>query len=664
MNRAIRSRHPGDVFARAIALALALLAFPAPANAPLDLRYALVIGNAAYPGAAKLLNPLNDAVAIATTLRGLGFEVVELKDADRLQMTNAVDNMTEQLKGKQATAVFYYAGHGLQLNWRNYMVPIDAKLNREADVPKQTVELGSVVESFKKAGNRVNIMILDACRDNPFKGTAAISKGLAQFNAPAGTFLAYATAPGEVAADGDVGDGKGNGLYTQFLLQELQSPAARIEDVFIRVRLGVRKKTNGRQIPWESTSLEEPFFFNDGIKFTFKPEYLARVAAEADAKQQRRRTEEAKARERELQLAAEQVAERERQAAAVKDEARQLLADEARAKEIQRLAGEERARAQERLAQEVRAREQVGLAAEARARETELSLALERASAREAQAARERERDTERARIAEIERLVAQTEASPPVVRLSPEQARDQELKSAKNDWDKVKSSSDPDVLYAFLAKHPGGTEIAEMAQHRLDQLSKPLVIPALGEGQSASLAYRGRRFNVGDEFQYVQIDVLTNLVDRTFWRKVTSTDKGVVQLQDPQFSYTALGALVADDRGTYDPPFAGQPAVFQVGKKWASRTRQSMRDGRNFELSMDSKVVALETITVPAGTFQTYVVEAVQYVSDDTVQQRKFWYDPRYGFPIRSEITQHNRSRQILRSERRELIALRAQRD
>jgi uncharacterized caspase-like protein len=130
----------------AIGFGLVLIALPAPANAPLDLRYALVIGNAAYPGPAKLDNPLNDAVAIATTLRGLGFDVVELRNADRLQMVGAVEKMTEHLKGKQATAVFYYAGHGMQLNWRNYMVPIDAKLGSPADVPRQTIDLSTVVD--------------------------------------------------------------------------------------------------------------------------------------------------------------------------------------------------------------------------------------------------------------------------------------------------------------------------------------------------------------------------------------------------------------------------------------------------------------------------------------------------------------------------------------
>jgi hypothetical protein len=173
--------------------------------------------------------------------------------------------------------MLYYAGHGLQLDWRNYMVPVDAKLNSAADVAGQTVDVNAVIEAFKGAGNRMNILVLDACRDNPFSGGTSAGKGLAQVDAPPGTFLAYATAPGNVAEDGDVKSG--NGLYTQYLLQELKKPTSKIEDVFKRVRLNVRKQSEGRQVPWESTSLEDDFFFNDGKVMTVaKPSERAKEA--------------------------------------------------------------------------------------------------------------------------------------------------------------------------------------------------------------------------------------------------------------------------------------------------------------------------------------------------------------------------------------------------
>lgn len=240
---------------------------PGLAQAPGDLRVALVIGNAAYAGAAALVNPGNDAKAMGATLRSLGFTVVEIQDSSKQQMQDAIGKVKATLQGKQAIGMLYYAGHGLQLDWRNYMVPVDAKLSTAADVPVQTVDLAEVIDAFKSAGNRMNIVVLDACRDNPFAGTAT-GKGLAQLDAPSGTFLAYATAPGNVAEDGDAKSA--NGLYTQFLLEELKKPTAKIEDVFKRVRLNVRKQSQGRQIPWESTSLEDDFFFNAGLKPTPK----------------------------------------------------------------------------------------------------------------------------------------------------------------------------------------------------------------------------------------------------------------------------------------------------------------------------------------------------------------------------------------------------------
>ena len=242
-------------------LGFCLLAFGAIAQAPGDIRVALVIGNGAYTSAPSLPNPSNDAQAMGNALRKIGFTVIELRDGSKTQMAEAIVKVRDTLKGKQGVGMLYYAGHGLQMDARNFMVPVNARMSKAADIPGQTVDVGSVIDAFKAAGNRMNILVLDACRDNPFGGIAS-GKGLAPLDAPSGTFLAYATAPGNVAEDGDVKTG--NGLYTQFLLQELAKPQASIENVFKRVRFAVRKASNGRQIPWESTSLEDDFQFNDG----------------------------------------------------------------------------------------------------------------------------------------------------------------------------------------------------------------------------------------------------------------------------------------------------------------------------------------------------------------------------------------------------------------
>ncbi len=225
-------------------------------------RIALVIGNAAYDGA-PLENPINDAKAVAQALRSLGFTVVLLLDADKKQMERAVTEVREGLKGRDAVGLLYYAGHAIQLEWRNYLVPVDARLSRPRDVATQTVDLQRILDAFRDAGNRMNIVVLDACRDNPF-GATGRGLGLAPLDAPRGTYLAYATAPGNVAEDG--ASEAGHSLFTAQFVKELRRPDSRIEDVFKRVRLQVRQRTAGRQIPWDSSSLEDEFYFDRGLQ--------------------------------------------------------------------------------------------------------------------------------------------------------------------------------------------------------------------------------------------------------------------------------------------------------------------------------------------------------------------------------------------------------------
>jgi hypothetical protein len=237
---------------------------PAPPAAPTSggidgrtPRLALVIGNAAY-GQQPLKNPTRDASEIATRLERAGFAVTLRLDATRQQFIDAINAFAKAVGDKRAVGVFYFAGHGLQLNWRNFLVPVDAKIRAIADIQAQTVDLGALVAALSRARNPLNVIVLDACRDNPFgKDYLTDDKGLTQIDAPPGTLLAYATSPGIVAADGE-GE---NGLYTENLLREILVPGAKVEDVFKRVRLGVRRTSKGAQVPWESTSLEDDFYF-------------------------------------------------------------------------------------------------------------------------------------------------------------------------------------------------------------------------------------------------------------------------------------------------------------------------------------------------------------------------------------------------------------------
>ena len=218
------------------------------------LALALVIGNAAC-AAAPLANPGNDARAMRAALQGMGFSVIEARDASKAQMQAAITRAGMALKGRRGIGMLNYAGHGLQLDWRNYRVPVDARISSAAEVPAQTVDVQAVIDAFKAAGNRINSVVLDACRDNPFAATAS-SKGLAQMDAPPGTLLAYATAPGNVAEDGDAKSA--NGLYAQFLVKELAQPATKIEDVFKRVRLRVRIAESMRAADFSDYLLQFP----------------------------------------------------------------------------------------------------------------------------------------------------------------------------------------------------------------------------------------------------------------------------------------------------------------------------------------------------------------------------------------------------------------------
>jgi hypothetical protein len=243
-------------------------------------RVALVIGNGSYR-TAPLRNPANDADAISADLKKLGFAVISRLDADKRGMEEAIQNFGSQLAKNKAVGLFYFAGHGLQVNWRNFLVPVDAALGKADDVPGQTVDMTIVLDSIARAGNPMNIIIVDACRDNPFGGELKSGKGLSQMDAPIGTLLAYATAPGNVASDGS----GSNSLYTENLLRELRTPEARIEDVFKRVRLNVRRASQGQQIPWESTSLEEDFYFMPpaSLKKLSQEELDRQFAEEAEA---------------------------------------------------------------------------------------------------------------------------------------------------------------------------------------------------------------------------------------------------------------------------------------------------------------------------------------------------------------------------------------------
>ena len=521
---------------RLMALSIVLMSVSALAQAPLDIRVALVIGNSAYTSAPQLGNPQNDAKAMTIILKKLGFEVINVNDGSKDEILSGIKKMQATLKGRQAVAMLYYAGHGLQSNWHNYMVPVDINLSRSVNIPQQNVDIDIVLDAFKNSGTRMNIIVLDACRDNPF-GEKSGSKGLAQIDAPLNTYIAFATAPGNVAKDGD--EKLGNGLFTSYLIKELQRPAP-IEDMFKRVRLQVRKASDGSQIPWDSSSLESEFAFNDGSKHTLN---IAELSKELD-----------------------------------------------------------------------------GL--------------------------------------------------KPPLViasnNLPNGASKDDLFEMQKSEWDKIKDSKNPDDFYAYLNKYPNGS-ISQEATFKLNQLAK-VTVTAVPDKYGITQNLNEKYYRVGDEYTVEIRDLNAGKVIRKNTSTINKIENGLVYFrsQAGEGINTESGATIKTNQPeatfTFDPPLPNRPADgFQIGQKWSSETYESSKFGRVRRFD-NFRVDRIEEVTVPAGTFKTFVVEREAFIGNrggiSTSQKNTYWFAPGIGVPIKRT---RNNSQNVLFNgfERHEVAVL-----
>ncbi len=649
-------------------------------------KVALTIGNSNYSNS-PLTNPVNDARAIGNALRNAGFDVTIKLDAPHGELAAAVQAYTQALAKRQAVGVFYFAGHGLQLAWRNYMVPVDANLNAVADIQKQCVELAALVGGIAKANNPLNIVILDACRDNPFGNLTGVDhKGLSQMDAPPSTLLAYATAPGNVASDGE----GVNGLYTEHLLKEIAVPEAKVEDVFKRVRLQVRRRTNGQQIPWESTSLEEDFFFVPPRALAVQAELeLERLRKDQEAAREKQRLAEEAERQRKLeearkqaQIAAEKAERQRKEELASLDQKR--LADEAERKRQQELALKEAQRAaveseRKRREEEVRlearraGEEADRIYREQRARQEQQRIADEAERKRKMdevlRESRRAEEEAERKRKEEIARQEAERKRSQsPMVAVDPKERAERLYQEELAIWENIKNASDPEPLLDYLLRFPSG-RFSELAQFQLDRVlvrkgEKKIALVSDAKNPFTKGTLRlDTNYKVGDLFRYREIDMLTRLELRTYGQRVTAITDSEVIFNNGNRITDFLGNIIQNAQGVRLSGSQFYIPEYSLGKRWSARYQRILPNGRKFDVEYDFRVTTKELTQVPAGSFDAFRIEGTGWTqanndSGSISLQTSYWLAPGVRQAIAWETMNRHSRGAILVSERQELVS------
>ena len=569
-------------------------------------RLALVIGNASYK-MAPLANPVNDAKEMAALLRKAGFEVVEGVDTSHEQLTRAIAEFGARIRDpKVKLGLFYFAGHGFQLDWRNYLVPVDAQIRGAQDVPQATVDVSELFRYMNEAKGRSFLIILDACRDDPFAGSwRPPSRGLSQFDAPTGSLLAYATAPGNVALDGD----NRNGLYTSHLLTELQVEGAKVEDVFKRVRLNVRLQSRGKQVPWETTSLEEDLYLFPGARRKL-------TEAEQEAALEQEMASWARVKSGGIEALAGFLRQHPSGYASELAQSRlnRLLASQtavlARQEEEQRVAREQAERT--RREQEALAAQAAREAAVRQAAEHETS-AMARARAEQARVAALREAEDKARREAQARIEVRPTPPSPP-------------------------------------------------AEYKVAALQAVAFPPT---PFSSGYAEHLRQYRVGDRYSFRVVEKFMG-GERPLTLKVTSVDVegDRVEFNGGEYASDLMGNIVSNLRGTMSTPRQFYPAEIFVGKKWQTMFRQQRPGGVTYTFKYDVKVVGREKVTVPAGTFDAYKIEARGFnMTLGAYIERNIWVVPGIAADIAHETLVRLRNNAIDQFDRQELVAIEAAR-
>ncbi|MCX7147917.1 MAG: caspase family protein [Rhodocyclales bacterium] len=593
--------------------------------APDPSRLALIIGNSSYHDA-PLVNPANDAKAVSGLFTQAGFTVDSHLNAKRTDMMAAIERFGAAVKKPETRlVVFYYAGHGAQLDWRNYLLPVDAVVEKQEHMKERCVDLGLLLGQFSAAKDKTFVVILDACRNNPFGASyRPEQKGLSQFDAPVGSLLAYATSPGNVASDGD----GANGLYTENLVRELSKRGTRIEDALKRVRLNVRLASHGDQIPWETTSLEgDVFIFNEGQKKFTETEMEKLVEADATARARIKSSKKI-----DDWVGYLNTFPNGRFAEIAQMRLTRLLAED------EKLAAEKRQREeQQRL--------------EVKNRMEQERLDRERQRILEAERAADERKQQEQRQLAEQKRIEQQKVAPAATAKPAPVQPAQATPTTV--------SAPGPAPASPPTAA-PSGAPMIDIRAG----VPVPILIAPSANPFSAGRYPLGRIFTVGDVATFRQSDILTGIEERTYSPRVTRVDydEDRVEFNNGNTITDLMGNSIKNGPIEFDTPVQFTPAEFQVGKKWTAAFRRTQR-GVTTNAYYDMQIIKRETISVPAGTFDTFRIEGQGW--NTTVGARlevRFWLVPGLIFGIKREFVTHNKMGRFGQTEVHELVALRQQ--
>ena len=472
-------------------------------------RHALVVGVGRY-AQSPLANPVHDAEAIAELLRRYGFAVTVKLEPTKQELEQAFDAFGRVLTERRGVGLFFFAGHGVQLDWRNFLLPVDVRLRTRSDLEVQGVDVSRLLDRLRDARNAMNVVILDACRNNPFGPLFDPGqKGLSQMDAPAGTLIAYSTAPGNLADDGE---GR-NSLYTENLLREMQTPGLRIEEVLKRVRQSVRHASGGRQVPWESTSLEDDLYLVPG-------QYAVRPSDE------------------------------------------QLD------------------------------------------REYEEDLAM----------------------------------------------------------WESVSAAREPRPIEEYLKRFPDG-KFSELAMFKLERIQtrqgRPTVqVPSAVPTPVSAGTRRVGPYRVGDRFAYREVDPASGAETRRYANVVTRITDDEVHFNQGKRVSDLFGNVLVTPDGRRRTPYQHLVAEYWIGKTWSTRFDVTLKDGRTRHAYYDVRVAGRETVTVPAGTFDAFRIEAKGRNSVGAELSVTLWVAPDKvnGFVIH-ERAHRNRRGEIFEQGRIELV-------